>query len=145
VTRRDFILSTAVLSAVSSSADPVPEITVTFDASFPGRPIRALHGVNGGPLAAGGLLDLSARWKDAAFPLARLHDSHWPNPDVVDVHAVFPDPAADGPSIAQFVPRGTGHSARVANVVGRLCRCFRHHYCLTEATPAAAQMSGGAW
>jgi xylan 1,4-beta-xylosidase len=49
--------------------------------------------VNGGPLAAGGLLDTSARWKEAAFPLARLHDCHWPNPDVVDVHAIFPGPA----------------------------------------------------
>jgi hypothetical protein len=55
---------------------------------------------------------------------------------------VFPDPAADGPSIAQFVPRATGHSARVAHVVGRLCRCFRHHYCLTEAAPAPAAPAG---
>jgi hypothetical protein len=55
---------------------------------------------------------------------------------------VFPDPAADGPLVAQFVPRGTGHSARVANVVGRLCRCFRHHYCLTEVTPAPAAWAG---
>ena len=56
---------------------------------------------------------------------------------------VFPDPAAPGPAIAQFVPRGTGHSARIARVVGRLCRGFRHHYCLSEAAPAAAPATAG--
>lgn len=54
-----------------------------------------MHGVNGGPVAVGGTLDLSARWREAAFPLARLHDCRWPNPDVVDVHTIFPVPAAD--------------------------------------------------
>ena len=58
-----------------------------------------LHGVGPEdlPAALAGLArpmlntpDQIARWKEAAFPLARLHDSHWPNPDVVDVHAVFP-------------------------------------------------------
>lgn len=76
-----------------SSADSAAKID--FDGSSPGAPIRALNGVNGGPLAAGGLLDLSDRWREAAFPLARLHDSHWPIPDVVDVHAIFPDVDAD--------------------------------------------------
>ena len=50
---------------------------------------------------------------------------------------VFPDPTTAGPVIAQFVPRVTGHSARIARVVGGLCRCFRHHYCLSETAPAA--------
>ena len=57
--------------------------------------IRPLHGVNGGPIEDGGLLDLSAHHREAGFPLTRLHDVHWPNPDVVDMHAVFPDPHAD--------------------------------------------------
>jgi hypothetical protein len=57
--------------------------------------VRPLHGVNGGPLDDGGLLDLSAHHRRAGFPLTRLHDIHWPNPDVVDMHVVFPDPGAD--------------------------------------------------
>jgi hypothetical protein len=51
---------------------------------------------------------------------------------------VFPNPIDPGPAVAQFVPRETGHSPRVARVVGRLCRCFRHHYCLTAGDPRAA-------
>lgn len=54
---------------------------------------------------------------------------------------VFPDPAAAGQAIAQFVPRAAGHSARIARVVGGLCRCFRNHYCLSETAPAAARVS----
>ena len=57
--------------------------------------IRPLNGVNSGPLGAGGLVDLSEYHRLAAFPLTRLHDCHWPNPDVVDIHVVFPDPKAD--------------------------------------------------
>ena len=62
--------SAAALVARARGAEPAPEMV--FDGSAPGEPIRALHGVDGGPLAAGGLLDLSPRWKEAAFPLARL-------------------------------------------------------------------------
>ncbi|WP_439621912.1 GH39 family glycosyl hydrolase [Gemmata sp.] len=93
--RRHFVLSVPAAAAGSrvAAAESVPD--VVFDGTAPGGPVRARHGVNGGPLAAGGLLDLSPRWKEAAFPLARLHDAHWPNPDVVDVHAIFPDPTAD--------------------------------------------------
>jgi len=90
--RRRFLAALPVASA-AGAAGPAPEIT--FDGTRPGRPVRALHGVNGGPLAVGGTLDVTARWKEAAFPLARLHDCRWPNPDVVDIHAVFPNPAAD--------------------------------------------------
>ncbi|HYH66675.1 MAG TPA: hypothetical protein VD866_18410, partial [Urbifossiella sp.] len=90
--RRRFLAALPVASA-AGAAGPAPELT--FDGTRPGRPVRALHGVNGGPLAVGGTLDLTARWKEAAFPLARLHDCRWPNPDVVDIHAVFPNAAAD--------------------------------------------------
>jgi hypothetical protein len=95
VDRRRFLLALPplLLPALTLRAAEPPDLV--FEGGAPGDPIRPLHGVNGGPLAAGGLLDLSDRWKEAAFPLARLHDCHWPNPDVVDVHAVFPDPGAD--------------------------------------------------
>ena len=57
--------------------------------------IRPLHGINKGPLGAGGLVDLTEQHKSLRVPVARLHDCHWPNPDVVDIHAVFPRSDAD--------------------------------------------------
>ena len=60
-----------------------------------GGVFRRLHGVNKGPLAAGGLVDVSEGQRALDVPHTRLHDCHWPNPDVVDMHAVFPDLRAD--------------------------------------------------
>lgn len=57
--------------------------------------LRPLHGVNKGPLSPGGLMDLTEAQKALSIPFTRLHDCHWPNPDVVDIHAVFPNFAAD--------------------------------------------------
>lgn len=57
--------------------------------------IRALHGVNKGPLAPGGLIDLTDSFRALKIPFIRLHDCHWPNPDVVDIHALFPRSEAD--------------------------------------------------
>lgn len=59
--------------------------------------VRALHGINRGPLVAGGIIDLTAAQRRLNIPFTRLHDSHWPNADVVDIHAVFPD-FRNGPS-----------------------------------------------
>ncbi len=93
--RRRLLLSLPLAALVPTLRGADETAGLTFDAGSPGTPIRAVNGVNGGPLAAGGLLDLSARWRQAAFPLTRLHDCHWPNPDVVDIHAVFPNPDRD--------------------------------------------------
>jgi len=57
--------------------------------------VRPLHGINKGPLAAGGMIDVTAALRALNLPNVRLHDCHWPNPDVVDIHAVFPDFKAD--------------------------------------------------
>jgi len=57
--------------------------------------IRPLHGGNGGVIQDGELTDLSAYFRELNVPFTRLHDSHWPNPDVVDIHAIFPNTAAD--------------------------------------------------
>ena len=57
--------------------------------------LRPLHGGNSGPLNYGGLVDLSAFHRELAIPYTRLHDCHWPNTDVVDIHCVFPDFKAD--------------------------------------------------
>ncbi len=84
----------AVLVAFSllHAAEPV---TIEVDFAKPAGEFRALHGINKGPLAPGGLIDLTPELRALGVPLVRLHDCHWPNPDVVDIHAVFPDFSAD--------------------------------------------------
>lgn len=79
-------------AAPSRAADP---IAITIDVAQPLGPVRALHGINKGPLAPGGLIDLTDQMRELGVPSIRLHDCHWPNPDVVDIHAVFPNFAAD--------------------------------------------------
>src|SRR6516162_883250 len=70
-------------------------VEVRVDASRTVGTFRPLHGFNNGPLDVGGTVDLSAYHRALGVPLVRLHDAHWPNPDVVDVHVVFPDQNAD--------------------------------------------------
>jgi xylan 1,4-beta-xylosidase len=60
-----------------------------------GSDLRPLHGINKGPLAPGGLVDVTEAQRQLRIPWTRLHDCHWPNPDVVDIHAVFSDANAD--------------------------------------------------
>ena len=62
------------------------------DFSVPRGAIRALHGINKGPLAPGGMFDVIEEQKELGIPFTRLHDCGWPNPYVVDHHAVFPNP-----------------------------------------------------
>ncbi len=57
--------------------------------------IRPLHGGNNGPLGYGELVDLTKFHQELAVPFTRLHDSAWPYPDIVDIHAVFPNFDAD--------------------------------------------------
>lgn len=65
------------------------ELTVDFARPL-GR-LRALHGVGNGPFVAGGhSADMFARHREAGFPSVRLHDCHWPNPNVVDINTIFP-------------------------------------------------------
>ena len=80
------------VSLVLASAEPV-ELRVDFTQT--NGVIRALHGVNKGPLGPGGLIDLTAEHRALGIPFTRLHDCYWPNPYVVDIHAVFPDFSAD--------------------------------------------------
>ncbi len=82
-------------------------LSAVVDFARPLGKIRALHGVNNGPFAAGNhFADMAARHKEACFPCVRLHDSNWPNPNVVDVPAIFPlfhaDP--DDPKNYIFAP-----------------------------------------
>lgn len=79
-----------------SGATPVAvDPSLRIDFTTPAGVLRPLHGVNKGPLAAGGLVDVIAAHRELGIPLTRLHDCHWPVPDVVDMHVVFPDARAD--------------------------------------------------
>lgn len=91
--RRQFLAFCALSRLTPAAQKPAAELVI--DASKPVGKIKPLHGVNGGPLNVGGTLDLSSRFREIGPPLCRLHDCHWPNPDVVDLHVVFPDPTAD--------------------------------------------------
>ena len=75
-------------SVVARSAE------VVVDASKAVGAIRP-PGVSNGPLNFGEVVDLSPYYSQRDIPLARLHDPEWPNPDVVDIHAIFPDMNAD--------------------------------------------------
>ena len=86
-------LALAALGAWPADGGAAAEIAVDF-AQAAGE-IRPLHGGNGGPADGSGLLDLSASWRELAIPITRLHDCLYPDPNVVDMHAVFPDPKAD--------------------------------------------------
>ena len=79
--------------AMAASAQAQPDLVLRADQPLPA--LRALHGLNKGPLAPGGLVDVTAQQTALHPPLTRLHDCHWPVPDVVDFHAVFPNPEAD--------------------------------------------------
>ncbi len=71
------------------------EVILKADFSVPIGTIRPLHGINKGPLAPGGIFEVIAEQKALGIPFTRLHDCGWPNPYVVDHHAVFPNPEAD--------------------------------------------------
>ncbi len=57
--------------------------------------VRPLHGINKGSLATGGMIDLTEKQRELSIPFTRLHDCQWPYPEVVDMHAIFRNPAAD--------------------------------------------------
>lgn len=89
-------LTLLALCAFSRKALPLEDpVTMHVDFAKPIGAIRPLHGINKGPMAAGGLVQVMQAQRDLALPFLRLHDCHWPNPDVVDIHALFPQPDAD--------------------------------------------------
>lgn len=85
-------LVVAFLACFSAQAD---DAVLRADFSVHTGKIRPLHGINKGPLAPGGIFDVIKEQKELGIPFTRLHDCGWPNPYVVDHHAVFPDPKAD--------------------------------------------------
>ena len=91
------ILCPCWLIAVLLASVPVRAENTVLRANFsvPTGAIRPLHGINKGPLAPGGIFDVIREQKELGIPFTRLHDCGWPNPYVVDHHAVFPNPDAD--------------------------------------------------
>jgi hypothetical protein len=99
VDRPGALILVVTLAAITGGSAAEPhDIKVDFSVDRPA--LRALHGINKGPLAANGIIDVTEAQKLLRIPFTRLHDCHHPNPDVVDIHAVFPDPDAD-PSLPE--------------------------------------------
>ncbi len=84
-----------LLAAVGRGADTVAGADLTLNFGRTNGFIRALHGGNNGPLGSGETVDLTAFHRELNIPFTRLHDSAWPYPDIVDLHAIFPDFGAD--------------------------------------------------
>ncbi len=105
--RVPLIVSTVLVSllAVSAaySADAVPA-NIAIDFAKTSGKIRALHGVNNGPVNWGIGADLTNYHKEAGFPSVRLHDCHYAGENVVDIHFIFPifDADADDPRYYRF-------------------------------------------
>src|SRR5829696_9105281 len=102
--------------------------------------LKPINGTNCGPVEQQGLIDLTAYYKAMRFPLARLHDSHWPNPDVVDIHAVFPDHTADPTKPASYDFERTDEYVKGvidagAEVVYRLGESIEHQKAKRHARP----------
>jgi hypothetical protein len=89
------VVACVLLAGNLLAAEPAAPGELTVDCAQAAGEIRALHGGNCGPIQFGELVDLSAYFREARFPILRLHDCHWPNPDVVDIHTIFPSFAAD--------------------------------------------------
>jgi hypothetical protein len=89
------------LTAFSPGA-ACPAATIRVDAGRSVGAVRAVHGVNGGPVCYGSVVDLSAYHRALGIPLTRIHDANWPARDVVDIHAIFPDFYADAYSPASY-------------------------------------------
>lgn len=87
-------------TALAAGAAAPVELRVDFGQT--NKLIRPLHGLNKGPIASGGMIDLTASWRELAPPLTRLHDCQWPYPEIVDMHAIFRVPGADPANPASY-------------------------------------------
>lgn len=106
----------ALTAPLAWSADEAQPNAVVDFAKAAGK-IRALHGVNNGPVSWGISADLTNYYKEAGFPSARLHDCHYAGANVVDIHFIFPvfDADADDPKYYRFAETDAYISAIVNN------------------------------
>ncbi len=86
----------AEVSGVENAGDARQLPAFTVDASQQLGPFKPLNGVNGGPRINMGLaFDNSEYFKEFKPQLVRTHDSAYSDLDTCDVHAIFPNFAAD--------------------------------------------------
>jgi len=78
-----------LLACLSAAAWATAE-EIRVDCGRPLGRIKAIHGVNNGPLANGENAKLGRWYAEAGFPVARLHDVRCPSPDACDVSTIFP-------------------------------------------------------
>lgn len=138
IARAVLILLACLSSLAAHAQEATPRIVV--DCSKTIGQVRSLHGVNGGPIDQGGLIDLSDYFRAAKFPLVRLHDVHWPNADVVDMRVVFPDPSADPEKPESYDFAATDDFLRAieatgAKVIYRLGESIEHTQRKRHANP----------
>jgi xylan 1,4-beta-xylosidase len=134
----------AVMMAYGSEPPGAAEVAceLAVDFSKTAGKIRPLNGVNNGPFAAGNhTADMSIRHKEAAFPSVRLHDCHWPHPDVVDIPAIFPLFHADAENPKNYVFGPTDRylapiAERGAEIVYRLGVSIEHKPAFHTQPPA---------
>ncbi|MEI8375721.1 MAG: hypothetical protein WCJ35_23105 [Planctomycetota bacterium] len=101
------VWTTAIAAENPATSAPAATCEVVVDFAKPLGKLRALHGVNNGPAVEGNhTADMASRHKEAGFPSVRLHDCRWPNPNVVDIPAIFPlfHADADDPQNYVFAP-----------------------------------------
>lgn len=65
-------------------------------------PVRAINGVNLGPLHAWGALDFTESFRESKVASVRTHDCNILSLDTVDLHCIFPDPKADPDDAANY-------------------------------------------
>jgi hypothetical protein len=82
----------AEIDAIASAMERQRQqpVTVTIDFGAEAGALRALNGVNLGPLTWDGGLDCSPYFKMAKFPFVRLHDCPYYYREVVDIPCIFP-------------------------------------------------------
>jgi xylan 1,4-beta-xylosidase len=112
------LLESWVAAAIFGAAIPGTAVEWRIDFAKTNGVFRPLHGMNKGPLAPGGLLNLSDALQQLSIPSIRLHDCHWPNPDVVDIHAIFPRFENDPDDPASYDFRRTDAYLEAARNVG---------------------------
>ncbi|MDF2668102.1 MAG: xynB 3 [Paenibacillus sp.] len=97
----------------------------------PDGTIKALHGVNNGPVCYGSLIDVSDYFRKAEIPLVRIHDPNWPHAWEVDIHTIFPDFSKDPADPANYDFLRTDEYLRTildtgAKIVYRLGESIEH-------------------
>ena len=123
-------MSVACLLGASAVCGGEPQ-RITVDFSSPLADVRALNGINRGPLSPNGLIDVTDAQKRLRVPFARLHDCQIPNPNIVDIHAIFPNRDADPALPASYDFRATDEylvavRATGAEIIYRLGESIEH-------------------